>query len=86
MNAPTLGWRDVDLRGALEEAVGVPVHIERDAVACALAQMWMGQGLIEGADSFAYVTISDGVAFRRRENSSSSRLETVSNSYSISAI
>ncbi|HEX6370152.1 MAG TPA: ROK family transcriptional regulator [Longimicrobium sp.] len=61
VNAPTLGWRNVDLRGALEEAVGIPVHIERDAVACALAQMWMGQGLIEGADSFAYVTFSDGV-------------------------
>jgi N-acetylglucosamine repressor len=44
VNAPTLGWRDVDLRGALEEAVGLPVHVERDAVACALAQMWMGQG------------------------------------------
>ncbi|WP_420126160.1 ROK family transcriptional regulator [Longimicrobium sp.] len=61
VNAPTLGWRNVDLRSALEEAVGIPVHIERDAVACALAQMWMGQGLIEGADSFAYVTFSDGV-------------------------
>ncbi|HYH78151.1 MAG TPA: ROK family transcriptional regulator [Longimicrobium sp.] len=61
VNAPTLGWRDVDLRGALEEAVGLPVHVERDAVACALAQMWMGQGAIEGSDSFAYVTFSDGV-------------------------
>ncbi|HEX6746911.1 MAG TPA: ROK family protein [Longimicrobium sp.] len=63
VNAPTLGWRDVDLRGALEEAVGVPVHIERDAVACALAQMWMGQGTTSGgeSDSFAYVTFSDGV-------------------------
>ena len=63
VNAPTLGWRDVDLRGALEEAVGVPVHIERDAVACALAQMWMGQGNTSGGenDSFAYVTFSDGV-------------------------
>ena len=61
VNAPTLGWRDVDLRGALELAVGLPVHIERDAVACALAQMWMGQGAVNGAESFAYVTFSDGV-------------------------
>ena len=62
VNAPTLGWRNVELRGALEEAVGIPVHIERDAVACALAQMWMAQGAaVEGADSFAYVTFSDGV-------------------------
>ena len=61
VNAPTLGWRDVDLRGALELAVGLPVLIERDAVACALAQMWMGQGAVNGAESFAYVTFSDGV-------------------------
>jgi N-acetylglucosamine repressor len=61
VNAPTLGWRDVDLRGALEEAVGLPVHVERDAVACALALMWMGQAGAAGADSFAYVTFSDGV-------------------------
>jgi predicted NBD/HSP70 family sugar kinase len=61
VNAPTLGWRDVDLRGALEQAVGLPVHIERDAVACALAQMWMGDGSAQGPDSFAYVTFSDGV-------------------------
>ncbi len=61
VNAPTLGWRNVDLRRALQEAVGIPVQIERDAVACALAQMWMGEGAVEGADSFAYVTFSDGV-------------------------
>ncbi|HET7463457.1 MAG TPA: ROK family transcriptional regulator [Longimicrobium sp.] len=61
VNAPTLGWRDVDLRGALEKAVELPVHVERDAVACALAQMWMGQGAADGQDSFAYVTFSDGV-------------------------
>ena len=62
VNAPTLGWRDVDLRGALETAAGLPVHIERDAVACAFAQMWMGQdGAAATLDSFAYVTFSDGV-------------------------
>jgi len=61
VNAPTLGWRDVDLRTALEEAVELPVHVERDAVACALAQMWMGQGVADGQDSYAYVTFSDGV-------------------------
>jgi N-acetylglucosamine repressor len=61
LNAPSLGWRDVDLRGALEEAAGIPVHIERDAVACAYAQMWLGQRSGEQLESFAYVTISDGV-------------------------
>ncbi|MDP9347785.1 MAG: ROK family protein, partial [Gemmatimonadota bacterium] len=37
------------------------VHIERDAVACALAQVWLGQRSGDGPDSFVYVTISDGV-------------------------
>ena len=61
LNAPSLGWRDVDLREALAEAAGLPVHIERDAVACAYAQMWLGEAAAEQLDSFAYVTISDGV-------------------------
>jgi N-acetylglucosamine repressor len=61
LNAPSLGWRDVELRGALEQATGIAVHIERDAVACAYAQMWLRQDSGEQLDSFAYVTISDGV-------------------------
>lgn len=61
VNAPTLGWLDVDIQGELSAAVGLPVQIERDAVACALAQMWMGQGAASADDSFAYVTVSDGV-------------------------
>lgn len=59
--APTLGWRDVDLRGALEAGVAVPVHIERDALACALAQMWHEERNGAGLDSYVYVTVSDGV-------------------------
>jgi N-acetylglucosamine repressor len=61
VNAPTLGWRDVELRGALEEAAGIPVAIERDAVACALAQMWVGDRAGDSTGSYAYVTFSDGV-------------------------
>lgn len=61
LNAPTLGWRDVDLRSALAARTGLPVYIERDAVACALAQMWLGQRGVDGLDSFVYVTVSDGV-------------------------
>lgn len=62
LNAPTLGWRNVDLRGELALRTGLPVHIERDAIACALAQMWLGQGAeADEQDSFVYVIISDGV-------------------------
>lgn len=61
VTAPTLGWRDTDLRDALAALAGLPVHIERDAVACALAQMWLGPKATHGLDSFVYLTISDGV-------------------------
>src|SRR4030095_13327888 len=38
LNAPTLGWKQVDLGSALSEATGFPVHIENAAKACVLAQ------------------------------------------------
>ena len=60
LNSPQLGWRDVEIRHALSEATGLPVHIENAPIACALAQVWLGQ---RGADAgdFVYVTVSDGV-------------------------
>ena len=60
LNAPQLGWRGVDLRGPLAEGVGGSVQIENAPIACALAQMWLGQrGAADG--DFVYVTVSDGV-------------------------
>ncbi|HEX2190045.1 MAG TPA: ROK family protein [Longimicrobiaceae bacterium] len=61
LNSPQLGWRDVDVRGDLEAATGLPVHIENAPIACALAQMWLGQRGGDGAADFVYVTVSDGV-------------------------
>ncbi len=61
LHAPTLHWRDVDLRAALAETVDVPVHIERDAVACAMARMWLGHQTGEASNNFVYLTVSDGV-------------------------
>jgi N-acetylglucosamine repressor len=61
VHAPALGWRDVDLRGELERATKRAVHIERDAVACALAQIWLGPCEGSTQDSFVYLTVSDGV-------------------------
>ena len=61
VHAPTLGWRDVDLGGALSAEMGMEVHTERDAIACALAQMWLGPKEGNAQDSFVYLTVSDGV-------------------------
>lgn len=60
LNAPQLGWRDVDVRDALSARVGLPVYVENAPMACALAQMWLGQRG-DSADNFVYVTVSDGV-------------------------
>ncbi len=40
LHAPTLGWRNVNLREPLAAATGLPVQIENSGRACALAQAW----------------------------------------------
>jgi N-acetylglucosamine repressor len=60
LNAPALGWRDVDIRQKLAAATGLPVHIENSARACALAQLWLEKAETAG-HSFVYVNVSDGV-------------------------
>ena len=70
LHAPTLGWRDVDLRDMLARATGMPVEIENSGRVCALAQLWAMHG---GGDSptgdFVFVSASDGlgvgVSFQR---------------------
>ena len=60
LHAPQLGWRDVDVRGPLARGTGLEVHIENAPIACALAQIWLGQRG-ETSGDFVYVTVSDGV-------------------------
>ena len=61
LNAPQLGWRNVDVRGLLEAALGMPVHVENAPIACALARMWLGQPGNTVPTDFVYVTVSDGI-------------------------
>jgi N-acetylglucosamine repressor len=61
LNAPQLGWRNVDIRGPLEEALGLSVHVENAPIACALAQMWLGRPGAPVPTDFVYVTVSDGI-------------------------
>ncbi len=61
LNAPQLGWRDVDVRDSLAAATGYPVHIENAPIACALAQMWLSPRGSDPPRDFVYVTVSDGV-------------------------
>lgn len=61
INAPPLGWRNVQIREPLSTAAGLPVYVESAAKACALAQMWTNPCKQRGMDNFVYVTVSDGV-------------------------
>lgn len=59
--APTnLGhWHNLPLRSALEKRFGVPVRVDNDANACALAQRWLGAG--RGLRDFVYVAAGSGI-------------------------
>ncbi len=60
LHAPTLGWRDVNLKDPLSAAIDLPVHIENSGRACALAQVWATRGEGHSGD-LAFVSVSDGV-------------------------
>ena len=55
------GWDNFPLRDALREATGLPVHLECDANAAALAEWKLGAGQASGLDSMAIVTLGTGV-------------------------
>ncbi len=57
--APNLGWRDVDVKGPLEAATGLPVSVENAANACALAEVWSGP--FAGVQDLIAVTVSEGI-------------------------
>jgi predicted NBD/HSP70 family sugar kinase len=59
--APTLGWRDVDLRDRLAAATGLTVHVENSGRACALAQVWESRGVAGPVRNLVFVSVSDGV-------------------------
>lgn len=55
-----LGWRDVDLKTALEQAACLPVELENAANACALAEYYFGSEA-RGEGNLAVVTVSEGI-------------------------
>jgi predicted NBD/HSP70 family sugar kinase len=59
--APTLGWRDVDIREPLEAAIELPVVVENSVKACVLAQVWAVRGHAPVDGPVAFVNASDGV-------------------------
>jgi glucokinase len=60
LDPPNLpGWRDVPLRARMSEILGLPVRIENDANAAALAEWHYGAG--RGCSNLVYLTMSTGV-------------------------
>jgi len=59
VSAPNLGWRDIDLKGPVEQATGIPVELENAANACAIAEASFG-GDRESRDLIV-VTVSEGI-------------------------
>lgn len=57
--APNLGWRDVDLRGPITNATGLPVELENAANACVLAAVWFER--VESCRNVVVVTVSEGI-------------------------
>lgn len=61
VDAPFLGWHDVDLRALVEERTGIPTVVDNDLVALTECEHWFGAG--RGLDRFAVVTLGAGVGY-----------------------
>jgi predicted NBD/HSP70 family sugar kinase len=59
--APRLGWRDVDLRAEVATRLRMKVYIESAPIACALSRLWLEPEALRSVNSFAYVSVSDGL-------------------------
>lgn len=62
LSPPNLpGWNALPLRARLEDALGLPVRVEHDAAACALAEARWGSGRELGPDAtLLYLTCGTG--------------------------
>jgi glucokinase len=55
------GWDGFDLRQVLESRLDIPVYLENDANAAALAECYLGSGKQLGVDSLSMLTLGTGV-------------------------
>ena len=53
------GWREIDVRGALESEFAVPVVVDNDANMAALGERW--RGAARHAPSFVFVALGTGI-------------------------
>ena len=58
---PYFQWRDVPVGELISSAVGLPVVIDNDANAVALAELWFGRPEVSDARDFIMVLVAEGV-------------------------
>lgn len=61
LNIPYFNWMDWDICPAIEKATGMPVTIENDANATALAELWFGHDKIRKTRNFVMVLVGEGI-------------------------
>jgi predicted NBD/HSP70 family sugar kinase len=61
MFVPTFNWRDLPLAKDLNAATGLPVSMDNDANAAALAELWFGRPEIREVRDFILVLVEGGV-------------------------
>lgn len=61
LRIPHLDWNEPDLARKIEKATGLPIHIENDANAAALAELWLGRPEISNVRDFIVVLIDKGI-------------------------
>jgi predicted NBD/HSP70 family sugar kinase len=58
---PYFLWRDLPISEMIAKAVGLPVVIDNDANAMALAELWFGRPEVSAARDFIMVLVAEGV-------------------------
>ena len=58
---PYFKWRDIPVSEVISAAVGLPVVIDNDANAVALAELWFGRPEVSDARDFILVLVAEGV-------------------------
>ncbi|MEP6913692.1 MAG: ROK family transcriptional regulator, partial [bacterium] len=58
---PYFPWRDIPVSQVISSAVGLPVVIDNDANAVALAELWFGRPEVSDARDFILVLVAEGV-------------------------
>ena len=58
---PYFKWRDIPVAKTISAAVGLPIIIDNDANAVALAELWFGRPEVSDARDFILVLVAEGV-------------------------